>query len=196
MSARTKYKDSSLMRKIILVAALTLLGCVWAADEPTKDTPKISDPALSAYEKAIADIDAKALIEKRKARDVAVKALDKRLQELSKAGKLDSAIALKGERDKLAELWKGSDGDLLGDDGSLNIISAKYGLQNGPSIDATAYMKKQVKNGQLVYVNGDEIWREIGDPAPGAEKVLEITYVFKGKKETKRLFKHQSVELK
>jgi hypothetical protein len=79
------------------------------------DKPAFTDPALATYTKSIEDIDQKALISKREARNKAVVALDAAIKRAMAASDLDKAVFLKGEKERIAKEWVPSDAELIGD---------------------------------------------------------------------------------
>jgi hypothetical protein len=137
-----------MLKSLILALLIAAASCAYA-----EEAPKVSDPAIVAYDKAITDIDNKALTEKRKARDVALKALDSAITKAMKANDLDKAVALKGVKEKIGGEWAVK--DLLGDVnpivGKWTVVINEYKaewefLENGMVLSTTG-----TKEGKWVY---------------------------------------------
>lgn len=93
-----------------LLISLTLVCFALAEDKPA-----FTDPALSTYTKSIEDIDQKALVSKREARNKTVVALEAAIKKAMAAGDLDRAVFLKGEKERIAKEWVSTNSDLAGD---------------------------------------------------------------------------------
>lgn len=88
------------MRMPSLCLLLLAACCASAADAPL---PPAAETALAKYAEAVSAADKEAFAKKQKAQAEALKTLDKLQQEATKAGNLDTALALRKQREALAQ---------------------------------------------------------------------------------------------
>lgn len=166
------------MKSSLVAVLLTLASLAFAGEAPA-----LPQAAQSALEKATAAVQAnRAAYDKANAKafEATEKALKAELERLTKAGKLEEAMAVKkameGFREEIvAKVDKeaGEKKDLMGDGSGLVIISAIWGTKE-KNVDVKDVLNGLIQDGKLSCVVDFKI---LGDPAPG-EKLKTITIVY------------------
>jgi hypothetical protein len=169
----------------ILILSLILISACFAADDKAL-LPTSAATAMKTYEAELAK--AKAEYDKREetARKALLPALAKAKDAEMKANNLEGALAIKKKIDEFSDQPTNS----------VVIISASYGFTKDNTVNALKYIIEKTENGTKPYIDHDNAWKIIGNPAPRDPKGFFIKYKINGKIIEKRFGENDTIEFK
>lgn len=158
------------MKKMIMLVVLAMVPVLLMAGEEKKVENKELQMLQKKYEQDV----------RYAVNPITVRYMDS-LEDLKKKlggeGKLEEAMLVAKEIEKISEVWKTDKAEttVATTSKKLEIVKATWGSDKRLD-DITTFMRKQVKDNKLQYTCDGAEWRMLGDPAPGVVKTVVVKY--------------------